>query len=362
MTTLMTMKYALRTIADVRRWVMKTAWQIIRNAAEQAGDKPGCYSKSVAIEEAWAMLNAEVEAPENGAVVYMMQRECKDGAEWEQALEPVTAGDVYDFDDIVDMALALGYHTMRNSTLTGITAAAPKTEYKAMVYDRNDEGKTRLWHTYHHNDTELASLIIRYRGGEFDEKRLKAAHDELYKQHAHWLRVVIDTRLSEAETEKEIEDAYKPLMDVLTNLIEEGMMPKKTYPVHHYIVQQQQERIRAMREELRKSHDADWISECIKLGAKRWTKGGHDRLYIDGMIYEVCDFKVSRYGTGNISSATLHGEDISNANAGRLTNMSAYIDLKTGKMYSQYVTRQICEECLGEIMAKIAELKGGDAQ
>ena len=362
MTTLMTMKYALRTIADVRRWVMKTAWQIIRKAAEQSGDKPGIYSKSVAIEEAWKMLHAEVEAPETGAVVYLMKRECKDGAEWEQAIEPTTAGDVYDFDDIVDMALALGYHNMRNSTLNGIVAAAPKTEYKAMVYDRNGEGKTRMWHTYHHNDTELASLILRFRKQEFDEKRLKAAHCEVYKQHAHWLRVVIDTRLSEAETEQEVENAYQPLMDVLSNLIAEGMMSGKTYTVHHYITEHQQERIREMREAVQKAHDADWIDQCIHMGAKRWSKGGRDRLYVDRMMFAVCDIDIHRYKTGNISSCTVDGESISNCDARRLLDMSIYVDLADGKIYSRVHSH--VQDVADKVIARVKELmaEGGDAQ
>ena len=74
------------------------------------------------------------------------------------------------------------------------------------------------------------------------------------------------------------------------------------------------------------------IEELEELGAERWTKYGKDRLYLRGLAKTVGGLDYSTYKSGNIDSATLDGEKISNSAAGRvLRNVSdAYIDLKSG--------------------------------
>lgn len=64
-------------------------------------------------------------------------------------------------------------------------------------------------------------------------------------------------------------------------------------------------------------------------GAKRWTKNGYDRLYINaetlGLMYE-------RYNTGSIRTATWCGESISNADARRLLASKVFVDVATGEL------------------------------
>lgn len=72
------------------------------------------------------------------------------------------------------------------------------------------------------------------------------------------------------------------------------------------------------------------IEKLIEMGAKRWTKNGKDRLYLNGAISAIVKLEYSTYNTGNVSSATLGGEHISNSEARRILASAStmYIDLK----------------------------------
>ena len=73
------------------------------------------------------------------------------------------------------------------------------------------------------------------------------------------------------------------------------------------------------------------IQKLEEAGFKRWTKGTHDRLYINatslGLKYET-------YKSGSIRSATFNGEEISNSRAGRMLAMKMYIDVTTGELHT----------------------------
>jgi hypothetical protein len=77
------------------------------------------------------------------------------------------------------------------------------------------------------------------------------------------------------------------------------------------------------------------IEELQKLGFKRWTKNGKDRLYINatslGLTYTT-------YNTGNVSSASFAGEHISNSAARRMLGSKTYIDLVQGVVVSDNAT------------------------
>ena len=60
------------------------------------------------------------------------------------------------------------------------------------------------------------------------------------------------------------------------------------------------------------------VDELMDMGASRWTKGGHDRLYINDAGAELLGLEVDRYKSGNICYATLDGEKISNSAAYRV--------------------------------------------
>ncbi len=64
-------------------------------------------------------------------------------------------------------------------------------------------------------------------------------------------------------------------------------------------------------------------------GAKRWTKGNHDRLYINA---ELLGLECEYYNTGNVRSATWCGEGISNADARRLKASKVFVDVATGEL------------------------------
>jgi len=76
------------------------------------------------------------------------------------------------------------------------------------------------------------------------------------------------------------------------------------------------------------------IQALIAAGAKRWTKGNHDRLYIKEAIADVIDLQYNTYKSGQISSAKLNGLKTANAAALRIldTITRAYIDMKTNAL------------------------------
>lgn len=73
------------------------------------------------------------------------------------------------------------------------------------------------------------------------------------------------------------------------------------------------------------------IEQLEALGFKRWTKGAYDRLYINaGTLGLVCAY----YNTGNVKSAEFNGEYVSNCEARRMKAAKTFIDIKTGRLYS----------------------------
>ena len=79
------------------------------------------------------------------------------------------------------------------------------------------------------------------------------------------------------------------------------------------------------------------IRELEGMGFKRWTKGNYDRLYINADKLGLdCDY----YKTGNISSATFGGKKISNSMAREMKAAKTYIDVRTGRVYSDSYTLQ----------------------
>lgn len=66
-------------------------------------------------------------------------------------------------------------------------------------------------------------------------------------------------------------------------------------------------------------------------GFNRWTKGNMDRLYINATHLGL---ELTYYKTGNISSAYMNGERISNAQGYRYKAAKTYIDIQTGEVHS----------------------------
>ena len=93
------------------------------------------------------------------------------------------------------------------------------------------------------------------------------------------------------------------------------------------------------------------IKELEKIGFNRWTKGDMDRLYFD---VKKSYLDVEYYKSGNVSSAYLEGERISNAEAYRIMSVKCFIDLKKdnklvvqyGNEEAQKLVRELAEKAM----------------
>lgn len=92
------------------------------------------------------------------------------------------------------------------------------------------------------------------------------------------------------------------------------------------------------------------VRELEARGGRLWEAYGKRRMYFDPAA--LLGLRITRYGTGNISSATHHGEKISNARAREMIDAKAYIDLAT----MQCVVRgRWSDEIQGALQALLAE-------
>lgn len=103
------------------------------------------------------------------------------------------------------------------------------------------------------------------------------------------------------------------------------------------------------------------IEALEKVGFNRWTKNGMDRLYASK---EAMQLELTYYKTGNISSAALMGEKISNSRARKLIGEKIYIDVETEELISKYddvdyelmnAVRETAEKALAEVKEETKE-------
>jgi len=89
------------------------------------------------------------------------------------------------------------------------------------------------------------------------------------------------------------------------------------------------------------------LEDLLKVGGNEWRKENMHRIYFNDMpgLYGV---KVTRYNTGNVSSATLDGERISNSAARKILNK-----LCCGKFWYDVPTGQFMSRGLAESDARI---------
>ena len=82
------------------------------------------------------------------------------------------------------------------------------------------------------------------------------------------------------------------------------------------------------------------IEERENKGFNHWAKGDMDRLYSNVEKSEYLD--VDYYKSGNVSSAYLEGERISNAEAYRIMSVKCFIDLKNNnELVVQYGNEEV---------------------
>jgi hypothetical protein len=82
------------------------------------------------------------------------------------------------------------------------------------------------------------------------------------------------------------------------------------------------------------------IKTLTEMGGKLWEEGEYRRIYFDaGIVAKIGGLETWRYGTGNISSATLNGANISNSEAKRILSDLYYAkfwyDLTTGEWFTK---------------------------
>lgn len=75
------------------------------------------------------------------------------------------------------------------------------------------------------------------------------------------------------------------------------------------------------------------IDQLIEMGAREWAKGDRHRLYLGDAGAALVGLTCTRYKSGAISSAQLHGETTTNANASRILCVldAAYYDMVAGE-------------------------------
>lgn len=83
---------------------------------------------------------------------------------------------------------------------------------------------------------------------------------------------------------------------------------------------------------------ADDVAKILAAhGGNRWTKAGHDRVYFND-VNDLFGIEFTYYKTGNMSSAKLHGEFISNCKGRKLANTlaGAYVDLADNSVHFKW--------------------------
>ena len=89
------------------------------------------------------------------------------------------------------------------------------------------------------------------------------------------------------------------------------------------------------------------------IGANEWHKGSYNRLYLNEAVDTLIGLETESYKSGNIKSAWLKGNEISNAEARRIIERTckAYIDLDTMELVS---VNELLISAISEKEAEIA--------
>lgn len=96
-----------------------------------------------------------------------------------------------------------------------------------------------------------------------------------------------------------------------------------------------------------------WAEYRLQQLGNRWQKNGMDRVYFNNLA-EWYGLRLSYYNTGNICSAELNGERISNNSARHYLsklNGKIWFDLTTGRFESKNIDPEFAEVIIGRIRA-----------
>lgn len=94
------------------------------------------------------------------------------------------------------------------------------------------------------------------------------------------------------------------------------------------------------------------VKDLLERGGKHWAKGPHDRIYINQTTFIMPSgnllLDLERYNTGNISSAALDGEVISNNKARGCAYDKTYYCKKTHKFFGNNLIVDALTEAYSE--------------
>lgn len=99
----------------------------------------------------------------------------------------------------------------------------------------------------------------------------------------------------------------------------------------------------------------DMVEALTQAGGRLWEKGSMRRVYFND-LEALMGLSISRYKTGNICSASLEGEYISNSAAAKMLSSISklWYDLADNKFYFQASDRELALAVVKNIRAKIA--------
>jgi|SRR3989304_1750650 len=81
------------------------------------------------------------------------------------------------------------------------------------------------------------------------------------------------------------------------------------------------------------------VTRLTEMGGNYWEKGSMQRVYFNAeAILKLAGYEYTTYNTGNISSARLNGEGISNSEMRRVTSV-----LNLGKFYFDVTTSKFMQ-------------------
>lgn len=108
------------------------------------------------------------------------------------------------------------------------------------------------------------------------------------------------------------------------------------------------------------------LEAILSLG-NRWQKNGMDRIYIND-IQSLYGLETNRYGSGNISSARLNGNVISNSAAKRIifndlggVNGKLWYDVATQQWHGRGLSQEAFDIIVTRIKTILAELVAQEA-
>lgn len=101
------------------------------------------------------------------------------------------------------------------------------------------------------------------------------------------------------------------------------------------------------------------IEKLILAGGNEWKKDGKHRIYFND-LNDLIGLEVYYYKSGNVSSAKLNGESISNSEARRIMSAlggSFYYDVTLGEWESTKWTTEYANDLIEAIENKISEIE-----